>query len=139
MEKENSRPTLSSGKARNVNEIRLKTACIVLGLALLVALTRLFIVVQAHHASGPKVSAAEAVLSNIHSRKSVRSYTDRPVGRATLDTLVRAAMAAPTAKDMRPWKFVVIDDKEVMKTLAEYLPHAKMLAEAQAAVLGAAI
>ena len=74
------------------------------------------------------------MLKNILSRKSVRSYTDEPVRRSQLDTLLRAAMAAPTGRDMRPWKFVVIDDKAAMAALADSLPYAKMLREAQAAV-----
>ena len=77
---------------------------------------------------------ADIVLENILARKSVRNYTDEPVRRSQLDTLLRAAMAAPTGRDMRPWKFVVIDDKAAMAALADSLPYAKMLREAQAAV-----
>lgn len=78
---------------------------------------------------------ADAVMSNILARKSVRSYTNEAVTRSQLDTLVRAAMAAPTGKDMRPWKFVIIDDKDMMQKLSAALPQAKMLTEAQAAIM----
>ena len=111
-----------------------KIVCIVLAIALIVALGRLVSasqpVVQA-----PQKSNVEIVLENIHSRKSVRSFTSQPVSREQLDTLVRAAMAAPTGRDMRPWKFIVIDDRAVMDKLTEKLPYAKMLAQAQAATV----
>ena len=64
----------------------------------------------------------------------MRSYTNAPVSREQIDTLLRAAMAAPTGKDMRPWKFVVVNDPEAMKSLAAELPKAKMLQEAPIAV-----
>ncbi len=80
-------------------------------------------------------NTAEVVMHNILSRKSVRSYTDRAVSREQLDTLVRAAMAAPTGRDMRPWKFIVVDNKATIDSLAPLLPYAKMLKEAQAAIV----
>ncbi len=110
-----------------------KIVSIVLAIALLSTLVRLVYVSSAEEL--PTLDAKEAVLNNIFQRKSVRSYSDRPVSRAQLDTLVRAAMAAPTGRDMRPWKFVVIDDKSTMDSLARQLPYAKMLLEAQAAIV----
>ena len=112
-----------------------KIVSIVLAIALLATVAHL---VAQHHQSAnaaDNTNKAETVMGNILSRKSVRSYTDEAVTRQQLDTLVRAAMAAPTGKDMRPWKFIVIDDKSVMQQLAAQLPKAKMLAEAQAAIL----
>ena len=82
-----------------------------------------------------QISRADVVMSNILQRKSVRSFTNQPIEKSKLDTLLRAAMAAPTGKDMRPWKFVVVNDKQAMKSLATKLPYAKMLAEAQAAIV----
>ncbi len=110
-----------------------KIVSIVLAIALLSTLVRLVYVSSAEEL--PTLDAKEAVLNNIFQRKSVRSYSDRPVSRAQLDTLVRAAMAAPTGRDMRPWKFVIIDDKSTMDSLARQLPYAKMLLEAQAAIV----
>lgn len=76
---------------------------------------------------------SELVMQNILARKSVRSFTEQPVSQEQIDTLLRAAMAAPTGKDMRPWKFVVVNDPEAMKALAAELPKAKMLQEAPVA------
>ena len=89
---------------------------------------------QGEQAAPAAESKSAIVLETILNRKSVRSYTDRAVSREQLDTLLRAAMAAPTGRDMRPWKFVVVDDKETLAKLAEALPRHKMLPEAQAAI-----
>lgn len=108
-----------------------KFVCLILAIALVAALVRLVFVSQNQSSIEPK----QTVMENILSRKSVRSYTDRPVSREQLDTLVRAAMAAPTGRDMRPWRFVVINERETLKALSDSLPFAKMLPEAQAAIV----
>ena len=112
-----------------------KIVSIVLAIALLATMAHLVAQHRQSANTADNANKAETVMGNILSRKSVRSYTDEAVTRQQLDTLVRAAMAAPTGKDMRPWKFIVIDDKSVMQQLAAQLPKAKMLAEAQAAIL----
>lgn len=113
-----------------------KIVSLVLAIALIAALARTVYMAKSSTAAAPTTETkAQTVLANIFARKSVRSYTDQPVSREQLDTLVRAAMAAPTGKDMRPWKFVVIDDTATMHRLAEQLPYAKMLTEATAAVV----
>lgn len=112
-----------------------KIVSIVLAIALLATMAHLVAQHRQSANAADNPNKAETVMANILSRKSVRSYTDEAVTRQQLDTLVRVAMAAPTGKDMRPWKFIVIDDKSVMQQLAAQLPKAKMLAEAQAAIL----
>lgn len=109
-----------------------KIVCLVLTIALLAVLVRL---VYTTNIMPPAPVQGNAVFENILSRKSVRSYTSEPVSREQTDTLLRAAMAAPTGRDMRPWKFVVVNDTAVINRLSRQLPYAKMLAEAQVAVV----
>lgn len=110
---------------------RYKIVSAVLAVALLASLARLAVRMN----EAPEVDKKAVVLENIFARKSVRSYTDQPVSREQLDTLVRTAMAAPSGRDMRPWKFVVVDDAAVMDSLSRQLPYAKMLQEAAAAIV----
>ena len=112
-----------------------KIASIVLSVALLVHIVRLAWVFVAPSSGDGVSSASQTVLHNILQRKSVRAYTDRAVSHEQLDTLIRAAMAAPTGRDMRPWHFIVLEGRHQLSPLAEQLPYAKMLAEAQAAVV----
>ena len=117
-------------------ESKYKFVCVILALALVASLSRLVYVVSAEaDRAEQSVDAKSVVLNNILSRKSVRSYTDQPVSREQIDTLLRAAMAAPSGKDMRPWKFLVLDDSIAIKDFAAKVSRAKMLAEAKAVVV----
>ena len=80
-------------------------------------------------------NTADAVLENIHSRKSVRQYTAEPVSQEDIETLLRAAMAAPTAVNFQPWRFVVLNEREQLDALAEHLPYAKMITQAPLAIV----
>jgi len=78
-------------------------------------------------------------LTVIHSRKSVRSFTGESVRKDTLDKIIRAGMAAPTAVNKQPWAFIVVTDRKTLATLAAGLPYAKMLDKAGAAIIVCAI
>ena len=80
-------------------------------------------------------SALDAVLENIHSRKSVRQFTSEPVSDEHIETMLRAAMAAPTAVNYQPWRFVVITEREQLDAMSEVLPFAKMLKQAPLAIV----
>lgn len=108
-----------------------KIVCIVLAVGLLAALAR----IVAGSGEPATDTRGNAALRNILSRKSVRSYTDRDVTAEQIDTLLRAAMAAPTGRDVRPWRFVVVDRRSVLDSLHDRLPKAAMLAEAKAAIV----
>lgn len=80
-------------------------------------------------------NAADAVLENIHNRKSVRQYTSEPVSEENVETMLKAAMAAPTAVNYQPWRFVVVTERESLDAMAEMLPFAKMLSQAPLAIV----
>lgn len=54
---------------------------------------------------------AEVVMDNILARKSVRSYNGETIPDSVMENILRAAMAAPSGRDWRPWSFVVLTDK----------------------------
>jgi glutathione peroxidase-family protein len=58
------------------------------------------------------------VLSNIMTRTSIRQYTNEPVSKADIETMLRAGMAAPTAVNRQPWHFVAVTDKAKLAELA---------------------
>lgn len=78
------------------------------------------------------------VLDFIMKRRSIRKYTDKPIEDEQVITLLKAAMAAPSASDIRPWAFVVVRDAARRKALAELHQWSVMCAEAPLviAVLG---
>ena len=80
--------------------------------------------------------AANSAIENIMSRTSVREYApDRKISPDTVEILLRAAMAAPTAVNKQPWAYVVLDTREALDSLAEVLPYAKMLRHAPLAIV----
>ena len=72
----------------------------------------------------------------ILARRSIRKYTDQPVSKEILETLVKAAMAAPSAMNAQPWEFVVITEPKTLASLRGSLIFAKMNAPAAICVLG---
>ena len=76
------------------------------------------------------------VIDVILARRSIRKYTDQPVSREILETLVKAAMAAPSAMNAQPWEFVVITEPKTLASLRGSLIFAKMNAPAAICVLG---
>lgn len=61
--------------------------------------------------SQPQENAPSA-LDVIMTRTSIRSFTGDPVSKEQLETILKAGMAAPTAMNGQPWRFVVVTDKE---------------------------
>ncbi len=82
----------------------------------------------------PESASTEAVIDNIMTRLSVRQFTPEPIGSDTLQTIVKAGMAAPTAVNKQPWEFVVVTEREVLDSLNAVHPHAN-LATATAAII----
>lgn len=82
------------------------------------------------------ISNKEAVLANIHERKSVRDYIPgKEISKEDLETIVKAGMAAPSGRDARPWEIIVVDQREILDDMGERLPYAKMLKEAPVAIV----
>lgn len=59
------------------------------------------------------------VLEAIEKRRSIRSYTERPVEQDVLEKLVTLAVKAPTGSGMEPWGFVVLQDKKEIDALSD--------------------
>lgn len=77
----------------------------------------------------------KTTIEEIMTRTSVRSYTDREIEPEKLDTLLRAAMAAPTAGNKQPWRFVIINDRNILKAISEDFPTMKMAEKAAVAII----
>ncbi|MFZ4520507.1 MAG: nitroreductase family protein [Bacteroidales bacterium] len=75
------------------------------------------------------------VLENIQSRKSVRNFTGEPVTKACLLALLKAGMAAPSARNRQPLAFVAVMERKLLDALGEGLPFTKMLFKAGACIV----
>ena len=77
----------------------------------------------------------ESVLDLMYSRQRVRDFTDAPVSDDQVEAMLKAAMAAPSAQDRRPWHFVVVRKRKMLDRLAEVHKYAYMLEKAPLAVI----
>ncbi len=77
------------------------------------------------------MEALEAILT----RRSIRKYTDAPVGDEVVTELLRAAMAAPSAGNQQPWHFVVVRERGLLEGIASFHPYGAMAREAAVAIV----
>lgn len=75
------------------------------------------------------------VLEAIHTRRSIRKYTEQPVDDAAVRTLLEAAMAAPSAGNAQPWQFVVVRDRDLLARVSQLHPYIRMAERAPVGVL----
>ncbi len=75
------------------------------------------------------------MLDIILSRRSIRRYTDQPVAPALIEQILRAGMAAPSARNGQPWHFVVVTDRAILDAIPTIHPYAGMVREAAFAIV----
>ena len=75
------------------------------------------------------------VLQFITKRRSIRKFTGSAVERELLVTALKAAMAAPSANNSRPWSFLVVTEPEKVKAVCRAHPYASFGEEAGAVIL----
>ena len=73
-------------------------------------------------------------IETICARRSVRRYTGETVASSDIKALLEAGMAAPSAKNLQPWRFVVVTERERLDRLAGVHPYGGMLKQAGACI-----
>lgn len=76
------------------------------------------------------------IIETIFSRRSIRKYTDQPVEPEKLELLLKAAMAAPSAMNCKPWEFVLVTDPEKLAQFRKRLLFGDRNAPAAIVVCG---
>ena len=77
------------------------------------------------------MDAMEAILT----RRSVRQYTEGSISKDTIQSLLEAAMSAPSAGNQQPWQYVVIDDRNILDGITQVHPYSGMLKQAPLAIV----
>ena len=55
----------------------------------------------------------------IKGRRSIRRFEDKPVPKEIIDELLEAGVSAPSGMNAKPWRFVVIENRDVIKRLSK--------------------
>jgi len=74
------------------------------------------------------------VLEAICSRRSVRNFTDSPIGRDETLEILKAGSWAPSGLNNQPWRFVLIRDGKMRGELAGFTRYGRILEEAPLAI-----
>jgi nitroreductase len=67
-------------------------------------------------------------------RRSIRAYSDRPIGAASLQAIVEAGIHAPYGRN-QIWRFALITESGLIKDLAELTIYKKFVATAKALIV----
>lgn len=73
-------------------------------------------------------------IETILTRRSIRAYSQEPVAEPDVETILSAAMSAPSAGNQRSWRFVVTDDRERLEEWAKATPYGSILLKAPLAI-----
>jgi len=82
-----------------------------------------------------RAAAYNEALRVIKARTSVRSFTGQKLTEEQINTLLDAAMAAPTAVNIQPWRFIVITDDATKSGLYSGEQHKHMVETAGVVII----
>ncbi len=67
-------------------------------------------------------------LDFIFKRRSIRKFKKgMEIKEEDVKAILEAGMAAPSGRNLKPWHFIVVRDKKVLKRISEFLPNASMM------------
>ncbi|MCH8164980.1 MAG: nitroreductase family protein [Planctomycetes bacterium] len=62
-------------------------------------------------------AAARRFYEILSLRRSVRTFSDRPVSRETIENIIAAAGTAPSGANKQPWRFVAVQDPAIKREI----------------------
>jgi len=68
-------------------------------------------------------------------RRSIRDYDSTPVPRADLEAILQIAGLAPSAFNLQPWRFVVVEDRELKAQVAATAGSQQQISSAPAVIV----
>lgn len=74
-------------------------------------------------------------LECIRKRRDIRSFIDREVSDETIMKIIEAGRLAPSAMNLQPWNFIVVKDKQNIKTLGPLCTSGRFIVGASFAVV----
>ena len=67
----------------------------------------------------PPLNAAQRFQQCVSKRRTVRHFSNRPVPKELIESIIAAAGSAPSGANKQPWRFVAIDDPEVKREIRD--------------------
>lgn len=76
------------------------------------------------------------VFEAVKKRRSIRRYKGKPIEKEDIEKMVEAARLAPSAKNLQPWKLVIVQDPEVLEELVTPCQGQEFVSESGAFIVG---
>jgi nitroreductase len=71
----------------------------------------------------------------IINRRSIRKYKHQKIEDEKILSILKAAMYAPSAMNLQPWHFIVINSDKVLQETVNSIPHAEMIKQSGNAII----
>lgn len=71
----------------------------------------------------------------VKKRRSIRKYQDKDVPKEHVEKILEAAFYSPSSRNRRPWHFVVVDDRGLIRKLAKTRKALEFLETAPLAIV----
>lgn len=72
----------------------------------------------------------------IRARRSVRQYQPgKQIPQEHIDLMLEAAMSAPSARNSRPWEFVVVENADIRRKITQVHPYCRSLPDASLGIV----
>lgn len=75
------------------------------------------------------------VLDAVKGRRSIRKYSPKTVEEEKINRILEAGRLAPSARNNQPWKFILVDNKEIIEKLYHAAQGQKQVLEAPLALV----
>ena len=63
------------------------------------------------------------MLSLMKKRRSIRVFKNKKVEKEKIDQIIQVTLLSPSSKNNNPWKFIIVEDKEVLSKLSDAKLH----------------
>ena len=72
---------------------------------------------EAEYDENTTLKKSEEFLENIDKRKSIRTFSSKPVSKIVIENIIRSASTAPSGAHKQPWVFCAISNAEIKKKI----------------------
>jgi len=70
------------------------------------------------------------ITKNICSRRSIRRYSEQQISEDMVETLLECARFAPSGLNNQPWRFIIVDDKELKQQISMLTHYSDIVSSA---------
>ena len=70
----------------------------------------------------------------VRTRRTIRRFKPDPVPEATITRVLRAARWAPSSRNQQPWHFIVVRDRDILRSIGEIATSGQFVGDAPVAI-----